>query len=100
MANALNQTGTLCLIQLCQQLHRLVTSAAKIVGNFFDCVINEHAPVLVVPAVFLGQPHAVKQQAIQQLCFDGYVFESLVRNQQAGNTEVAELFRFVAIEII
>ena len=79
------------LVQLGKQLHCLVTPAAEIVGNFFDCVINEHAPVLVVPAVFLGQPHAVKQQAIQQLCFDGYVFESLVRNQQAGDAEIAKL---------
>ena len=88
------------LVQLGKQLHRLIAPAAEIVGNFFDCVINEHAPVLVVPAVFLGQPHAVKQQTIQQLRFDGDVFEPLMGNQQAGDTEIAELFRFVTVEII
>jgi len=54
LTDALDQTGALDFVQLGKQLHRLVTPAAEIVGNFFDCVINEHAPVLVVPAVFLG----------------------------------------------
>ncbi len=31
--------------------------------------IEEHAPVIVQPAVAGRQPHAVKQQAVQHLCF-------------------------------
>ena len=65
-------------LQFAEQLCRLVLAAVQHGHSFLLGEIEEHAPVIVQPAIAGGQPHAVKQQAVQHLCFQRYALVAAV----------------------
>ena len=81
LLDTLDQTNTLLVVQLGQQLHGLVPSAAHIPAYLVHGVVDIDAPTIIILAIFRGQAHAVQQQAVQQLCVRGNVFEFLIRDQ-------------------
>ena len=92
LLDTLHQTNALFAVQLGQQLHGLVPSAAHISAYLVHGVVDIDAPVIVIPAIFRGQAHAVQQHTIEQLGVRGNVFEFLIRDQQAGDFEIDKFF--------
>ena len=62
-------------------------------------VVNVDAPGIIVPLVFDGQAHAVKQHPIEQLGVRGKVLKAGVGDKLAGDAEVGKLHRLVAVKI-
>ena len=67
---------------------------------FLNAVTDVDAPGIVVPFVFDGQTHAVKQHPIEQLGVRGKVLKAGVGDKLAGDAEVGKLHRLVAIKIV
>ena len=72
----LDQTDALAGVQLGQQPHGLVPSAVQIAAYLVYSVVNVDAPGIVVPFVFDGQAHTVKQHPIEQLGVRGKVLKA------------------------
>ena len=65
-------------LQFAEQLRRLVLAAVQHGHDFLLGEVEEHAPVVVQPAIAGRQPHAVKQKAVQHLCFQRYALVAAV----------------------
>ena len=100
LLDALDQTNTLLVVQLGQQLHGLVPSAAHIPAYLVHGVVDIDAPVIVIAAIFRGQAHAVQQHTIEQLGVCGNVLEFLICDQQARDFEINKFLRFLTVEIV
>lgn len=87
-------------VQLCQEPDRLFMAAVQVLLYLVQGVVDEHTPHIVIPAVFGGQAHAVQQEAVQEFCVCGQLFERLPGNELPGNTVESKLIALVAIVII
>ena len=95
----LDQTDALAGVQPGQQPHGLVPPAVQIAAYLVYSVVNVDAPSIVVPFVFDGQAHTVKQHPIEQLGVRGQVLKPGVGDKLAGDTEIGKLHRLVAVKI-
>ena len=95
----LDQADTV-LVQFPEQLRGLVLPAAHKVHGVLLGEINVNAPVAVHPAVFDGQPHAVQQEAVEDLGLNGNALIPGVGQQGLGDSVKAVLFRFVAVVVV
>ena len=78
----LNQAGF--LLQLDHQPSCLLVGAVQGFHNFFKREDNIDSVLLIQPVVFVGQTHTVQQDAIQNLCIRGQIFELGVCKQCLG----------------
>ena len=56
--------------------------------------------LIIVPLIFDGQAHTVKQHPIEQFGVRGQVLKSGVGDKLAGDAEAGKLYRLVAIKIV
>ena len=96
-ALALNEVDVL---QFPEQLDRLVLAAAEGFLHFPDGVDDIHPPLLVQPAVFHRQAHAVQQNAVQCPGIGGELPEAAVLEQCLGDAEVGEQFARLTIKVV
>ena len=88
------------VLQLPEQLDRLVLGAAEGFLHFPDGVDDIHPPLLVQPAVLCGQAHAVQQDAVQCPGIRGELPEAVVLEQCLGDAEIGEQFARLTIEVV
>jgi len=62
--------------------------------------IDIDTALVVVPAVFSGQPYAVKEKAIEQLGVGRQLLELFAGDKLAGDTVERKLIAFVAVMIV
>ena len=62
--------------------------------------VDVDALIAVHPAVFDGQPHAVQQEAVEDLCLNGNALIPGICQQGLGDAVKAVLFRFVAVVVV
>lgn len=58
-------------VQLHEQLDRLIRLAAELFARLLQRKVDIHMAIIVHPAVFHGQAHAVQHEAVQQLRVGG-----------------------------
>ena len=61
---------------------------------------DEHSALLVQPAVFYGQAHAVKQDAVQRFGIRGQILKPLFLKKSLWNAVEGEQFTGLPIEVI
>ena len=88
------------VLQLPEQLDRLVLGAAERFLHFPDGVNDIHSPLLVQPAVLDRQAHAVQQDAVQCPGIGGEMPEAVVLEQCLGDAEIGEQFARLTIEVV
>ena len=88
------------VLQLPEQLDRLVLGAAEGFLHFPDGVDDIHPPLLVQPAVLCGQAHAVQQDAVQRPGIGGKLPEAVVLEQCLGDAEIGEQFARLTVEVV
>ena len=88
------------LLQFSEQLDRLVFGAAEGFLHFPDGVDDIHSPLLVQPAVFHRQAHAVQQDAVQRPGIGGELPETDVLKECFRDAEVGEQFARLPIEVV
>ena len=69
--HTLNQTYAFYAVQLCKNLPGFTVSAAHILHDFIDRVIDIHTVEIIVPTVSGREGHTIQQQTIQQLGIGG-----------------------------
>ena len=74
--------------------------AAKGFLHFPDGVNDIHPPLLVQPAIFYGQAHAVQKNAVQCPGIGGELPEAVVLEQCLGDAEVGEQLARLTIEVV
>ena len=62
--------------------------------------VDVDALIAVHPAVFDGQPHAVQQEAVEDLCLNGNTLITGVCQQGLGDAVETVLLRFVAVVVV
>ena len=62
--------------------------------------VEEHAPVIIQPAVAGRQTHAVKQQTVQHFCLQRYVLVAAVGQKDFRDTVEAVLVGFIPVVVI
>ena len=87
-------------LQFPEQLDRLVFGAAEGFLYFPDCIDDIHSPLLVQPAVFHRQAHAVHQDAVQRPGIGGELPETVVLEQCLWDAEVGEQFARLPVEVV
>jgi len=88
------------VLQLPEQLDRLVLGATEGFLHFPDGVNDIHSPLLVQPAVLCGQAHAVQQDAVQRPGIGGKLPEAVVLEQCFRDAEVGEQLARLTIEVV
>ena len=61
---------------------------------------DEHPVLLVQPAVFHRQAHAVKQDTVQDFCIGGQTLEPWLLKKSLGNAVERKQFSGLPVEII
>ena len=87
-------------LQFPEQLDRFVFGTAERFLHFPDGVNDIHPPLLVQPAIFYGQAHAVQQDAVQCPGIRGKLPEAVVLEQCFRNTEVGKQFARLPVEVV
>ena len=101
LLDPLNEAETfLAGVQLRQEPDSLLVAAVQVLLYFIQGIVDEHTSHIVIPAVFGGQAHTVQQEAVQEFCVCGQLFERLPGNELPGNTVESKLIALVAIVII
>jgi len=88
------------LLQFPEQLDRLVFGTAEGFLHFPDGVNDIHSPLLIQPAVFCGQAHAVQQDAVQCPGIGGELPETAILEQCLWDAEIGEQFARLTIEVV
>ena len=81
--NEANAFGT---VQLREQLDRLIRLAAELFARL-QRKVDIHMDIIVHPAVFHGQAHAVQHEAVQQLRVGGEPSKVRLGDQELGDAE-------------
>ena len=68
--------------------YRFVLAAVQHAHGFLPGEVEEHAPVVVQPAIAGRQPHAVMQQAIRHFDFQRYAFVTAVGQKDPGQSDI------------
>ena len=76
-------------VQLREQLDRLIRLAAELFARLLQRKVDIHMAIIVHPAVFHGQAHAVQHEAVQQLRVGGEPSKVRLGDQELGDAEKA-----------
>ena len=88
------------LFEFPEQLGRFVVCATQRPLDILYCEDNEHPVLLVLPAVFYRQAHAVKQDAVQGFCIGGQTLEPWLLKKSLGNAVEGEQFSGLSVKVV
>ena len=100
LPDTLDQPDPSASVQFRKQPDGLSVAAKQRLLYLVQRIVYINTPLLIVPAVFHGQAHAVKQEAIQQLGVRGQVFEIATGHKLPGDAVKGKLLALAAIVII
>ena len=85
-------------VQLLEQTDGFGSTALEILLDLVQRVVDIDPVEIVIPAVFSGQPHTVKQQPIKQLCVRGDLPVSCPGQELARDAAKRKALRLGAVE--
>lgn len=96
-AFSFNQTK---LFKFPEQLGCFVVCATQCPLDILDCEDDEHPVLLVQPAVFHRQAHAVQQDTIQGFGIRGQALEPLLLKKSLWNAVEGEKLSSLSVEVV
>ena len=96
-AFSFNQTK---FFKLPQQLRRFVVCATQCPLDILDREDDEHPVLLVQPAVFHGQAHAIQQDAVERLGIRGQALEPWLLKKSLGNAVERKQFSGLSVKVV
>ena len=88
------------LFEFPEQLGRFVVCATQRPLDILYREDNEHPVLLVQPAVFHRQAHAVQQDAVQGFCIGGQTLEPWLLKKSLGNAVERKQFSGLSVKVV